>query len=88
MPHQVAALDDVDRRWGAVPEPLGGEPTPSPADDRDPRVRLQPRRARGGRAPREQSQALMALESAADGPEASASPPGPLVEPDPPGGRT
>jgi len=85
--HQVEPIDDLDRLWGTVPNPLGIEPTPIPADDLDTWVRLQPLRDRGGRAHREQINHLMALEITHDGPKASASPPGPFVEPDHAWGR-
>jgi hypothetical protein len=48
-------------------------------------MRLQPLRDREGRALREQIKHVMALKIADHGPEPSASPPGPFVEPDPPG---
>jgi hypothetical protein len=48
VPHQVEPIDDLDRLGGAVPNPLGIEPTPIPADDLDARVRLQPLRDRVG----------------------------------------
>jgi hypothetical protein len=65
--------------------PLSIEATAIAADDLDARVRLQPLRDRGGRALREQIKHVMALEIAENGPEPSASPPSPFVEPDHPG---
>jgi hypothetical protein len=47
-------------------------------------MRLQPLRGRGGRALGQQIHHVMALEITHDGPEASASPPGPFVEPNHP----
>jgi hypothetical protein len=79
---QVEPIDDLDRLWGAVPNPFGREPTPITADDLDTRVRLQPLRDRWGRATGEQIHHLMALEITDHGPNASPSPPGPCVEPD------
>ena len=85
--HQVEPIDDLDRLRRPLPNPLGIETTAIAADDLDARVRLQPLRDRGGRALREQIQHVMALEITDNGPEPSASPPGPFVEPDHPGGR-
>jgi hypothetical protein len=48
--HQVEPIDDLDRLWGSVPNPLGVEPTAIAADDLDTGVRLQPLRDRSGRA--------------------------------------
>jgi hypothetical protein len=72
---QVDVIDDLDRPWGAVPNPLGRKPTSIPADDRDTRVHLHPLCNRGGRAHREQINDLMALEITHEDPNASASPP-------------
>ena len=83
--HQVEPIDDLDSLRRPLPNPLGIEPTAIAADDLDARMRLQPLRDRGGRALREQIKHVMALEIADHGPEPSASPPGPFVEPDHPG---
>ena len=85
--HQVEPSDDLDCLWGAVSNPFGIEPTPIPADDLDARVRLQPLRDRERRANGEQIHDVMALEITHHSPQASASPPGPFVEPDHPWDR-
>jgi hypothetical protein len=77
----VEPIDDLERLGRPPPNPLSIEATAIAADDLDARVRLQPLRDRGGRALREQIKHVMALEIAENGPEPSASPPGPLVEP-------
>ena len=79
--HQMKAVDDLDRLWGAVPDPFSIEPTPITADDLDARVRLQPVRDRGGRALREQIDHSMPFEITNHGAEASASPPRPFLQP-------
>ena len=82
--HQVEPIDNLDRLRRPLPHPLSIETTAIAADDLDTRVRPQPLRDRGGRAFREQSEAVMALEIAEHGPEPSAAAPGPFVEPDHP----
>jgi hypothetical protein len=82
---QVEPIDALDGLRRSLPNPLSIETTAVAANDLDARMRLQPRRDRGGRALREQINHVMALEIADNGPEPSASPPGPFVEPDHPG---
>src|SRR5918992_2786247 len=82
--HQVEPIDDLDSLGRPLPNPLSIEATAIAANDLDARVCLQPLRDRGGRALREQIHHLMALESTHDGPEPSASPPGPFVDPNDP----
>jgi hypothetical protein len=84
--HQVKPIDDLDRLRRPLPNALSLEATTIAADDLDARLRLQPLCDRGGRAFREEIKHTMALEIAEHGPEPSASPPGPFVAPDHPGG--
>jgi hypothetical protein len=84
---QVEPIDDLHRLWGAVPNPLGVQPTPLPADDRTAGMHLQPLRNGQGRALGEPIKHVIALESPDDRPTASPAPPGPCIKPDHPWGR-
>jgi hypothetical protein len=79
--HQVEPIDNLDRLWGSAPNPLSIELTPIAADTLDAGIRLQPIRDRGGRALGEEIHHLMALKVAENGPETSALPLGPFIEP-------
>jgi hypothetical protein len=85
--HHVKAIEDLSRLWGAVPNPLGIQPAPIAADDLDTGMRRQPSRHGWGRAIGEQIHHLMVFEIADNGPETSASPPGPSTEANHPWGR-
>jgi hypothetical protein len=83
----VEPIDDLDGLRRPLPNALGVQPAAIAADDLDTGMRLQPLRDRGGRALGKQSNDVMTLKIADDGSEPSATSPGPVIEPNHPGGR-